>query len=109
MRLRQVGAFLCGRQVRQAAAVTELDQPVTLDVTRREALELCAGLRAYLRSMEQHAAGDHYESHPLEELDRLRLHFGQLIWRLEKAARIPGQTFEHSEDAIPPTRSVDWP
>jgi len=65
--------------------VSELDEPVELSVTKREALELCAGLRAYLRSMEEHATDDRSGSHSDRDLERLRLHFGQLIWRLEAA------------------------
>jgi hypothetical protein len=59
--------------------------------------------------MVQHAADDHSQSHSREELDRLRLHFGQLIWRLEEAALSHHESVQHSEDAVPPAKDVDWP
>jgi hypothetical protein len=51
-----------------------MDESVKLSVTKREALELCAGLRVYIRSMGQHAASDPAGSHSDRDLDRLRLH-----------------------------------
>ena len=84
----------------QADVVSELDESVDVSVTRREALELCAGLRAYVRSMEEHAAGDPSGSHP---------DFGQLFWSLDDASMSHGQVIELSDDAVSPELSVDWP
>jgi hypothetical protein len=89
--------------------VSELEESVGIEVSRREALELCAGLRAYIRSFEQHAEQDHSGAHSDMDLARLRLHFGQLIWRLEEAALSHQQVVEHSDDAVSPDRTVDWP
>lgn len=71
-------------------------------------MELCAGLRAYVRSMEQHAADDESEAHNQEQLDQLRVHFGRLIWRLEEAALPAGSRIVHSEDAVPPGTDDTW-
>ncbi|PZF86073.1 hypothetical protein C1I92_02510 [Jiangella anatolica] len=79
-----------------------------IDLTRREVLELCASLRAYVRSMRQHAADDPTGAHDPAELDRLLHRAGQLIWRLEEAAQ-PGESrLVHSDDAIPPDADDAW-
>jgi hypothetical protein len=89
--------------------VSGLDESVKLSVTKREALELCAGLRVYIRSMGQQAASDPAGSHSDRDLDRLRLHFGQLIWRLEEAALSHGGVIEHGDDAVSPEQTADCP
>jgi len=74
-----------------------------INLSGADLMLLRAGLRAYLRTFEAHAAEDDYDSHNHEQVAALRQTVGELIWRLEEAEAPPGARIEHSDEAIAPS------
>ena len=79
-----------------------LDAARSVELSGYDLMTLRAGLKAYLRSFEQHRELDEGTTHPDDEWQRLQRHVGQLIWRLEEAGVEPGATVIHSADAVDP-------
>jgi hypothetical protein len=88
-------------------APTWLDERITFELTKREALELCASVDKYLELSEQQAAADDDPAHRHEQAER-RKHLGQLIWRLDQAARWPRRAEEH-QAVNPGDADANWP
>jgi hypothetical protein len=80
----------------------EMDEPAPINISKGEAMLLCAALHRYLRHIEQHAAEDNHRTHPREQVQTARRELGRLIWRLEDAAAWPRPVQQHSDDAVLP-------
>lgn len=88
-------------------APTWLDEHIQFELTKREALELCASVDKYLELSERQAAADDDAPHSQEQAER-RKHLGQLIWRLDQAARWPRRAEGHPTDS-PAEADANWP
>ena len=68
---------------------------------------LIGALTTHVEAWRSHYIKDGGRTHTPEEWERVRTEFGELIWRLEVLAVVPGQDVEHSEYAVRPEHDED--
>lgn len=82
---------------------TDFSLPLTVEDARR----LIAALTTHVETWRSHYDDDGGRTHTPEEWERVRTEFGELIWRLEALAVVPGQAVEHSDHAVRPEDGED--
>lgn len=87
-----------------AVVADDLARPVdfALPLSIEEASVLLRALDGYVASWHEHYLDDGGATHPPAEWEEVRVSTGQLIWRIEEAARLPGQAVAHSAYAVKP-------
>ena len=77
--------------------------PLSVEDGRR----LIGALTTHVETWRSHYDEDGGRTHTFEEWERVRTEFGELIWRLETLAVMPGQAIEYSDYAVRPEDGED--
>lgn len=77
--------------------------PLTVEDARR----LIRALTAHVETWRRHYDDDGGRTHTAAEWKQVQTEFGELLWRLEALAVLPGQAVEHSDYAVRPDDDDD--
>lgn len=95
--------------VRDRLQLRGVRQPAdfSLPLTDEDARRLIGALTTHVETWRSHYDEDGGRTHAPEELAQVQMEFGELIWRLEVLAVVPGQAVEHSNYAVRPEDGED--
>lgn len=79
----------------------------SIPLSIEDARLLVTALTTHVETWRHHYEEDGGRTHTPDEWDAVRMESGQLIWRLEEAAVLPGKVLEHSAYAVQPPEDDD--